>query len=364
MSGSVVSSRRRRTSRPPDRIVDLNALSDRELLGRRLCDLGLRLPGSPLEARVGVLYAELEARGIAFRPHVWLSTEWFAPDGVPGFAIPFYLAHPRLLALEAGYMHEVEGGTERWFRQLLRHETGHALDSAYRLHEWPQWHEVFGPFDAPYYRRYQPRPYSKRFVHNLKEWYAQSHPAEDFAETVAVWLDPHGSWRTRYRGWPAMRKLRYVDRVMHEIAGAPPLVRRKDQVESISTLTLTLAEYYEEKRKRYRMNLRRVYERDLKRLFAARKNGVGSRGAADYLRSARPIIRELVADKTGARLHAIDRVLQDLINCSAELDLVVRRNGNSNGKRESAASVNARQLRRVAAKLSRYLAEGHDRLTR
>ena len=37
---------------------------------------------------------ELAGRGLDFRPHFWLSDEWFCPDGVPGIAIPFYLAHP------------------------------------------------------------------------------------------------------------------------------------------------------------------------------------------------------------------------------------------------------------------------------
>ena len=44
---------------------------------------------------------ELEAKGLHFRPHFWLSDEWFSPDGVPGIAIPFYLAHPRLRAARA-----------------------------------------------------------------------------------------------------------------------------------------------------------------------------------------------------------------------------------------------------------------------
>jgi len=348
-------SRSRSRSRPPGRAPDLSALSDRALLATRLCDLGLRLPGSELQTRVEGLYVELAEHGLTLRPHAWLSTEWFAPDGVPGFAIPFYLAHPRLSALEAQRMGEVEGGTEHWFRQLLRHEAGHALDSAYRLHERPQWRALFGSFDAPYHRRYQPKPYSKRFVRHLENWYAQSHPAEDFAETVAVWLDPGSHWRTRYRNWPAMRKLLYVQRVMREIAGSAPLVRRRDQIEPISALTLTLGEYYEDKRRRYRLNLRQVYERDLKRLFDVRRNGIGGLDAAAYLRQARPALLELVASATGAPRYAIDRLLRELIERSADLDLVV----GSNGMR-----ANGRHTRRVAAQLARYLAEGHATLAR
>jgi hypothetical protein len=156
----VAPSRRKSTLRPRRRVrsPDLNALSERALLGIRLCDLGLHLQGSALQARVDALHRELKGHGLRVRPHAWLSTEWFAPDGVPGFAIPFYLAHPRLTALERQRMGEVEGGTERWFWQLLRHEAGHALDSAFRLHERASWREVFGSFDAPYRLRYRPKP--------------------------------------------------------------------------------------------------------------------------------------------------------------------------------------------------------------
>ncbi len=79
------------------------------------------------------MYGELERRGIHFRPHMWLSEEWFSPDGIPGIAVPFYLAHPRLMRLERRMMRQVEGGNANWMMRILRHEVGHAIDTAYRL---------------------------------------------------------------------------------------------------------------------------------------------------------------------------------------------------------------------------------------
>ena len=58
------------------------------------------------DAEYDRLYDELEARAVMLQPHVWLSEEWFTPDGVAGFAIPFYLAHPRLIKLERVQMLE------------------------------------------------------------------------------------------------------------------------------------------------------------------------------------------------------------------------------------------------------------------
>ena len=114
-------------------------LPDGELLDLRFCDLGLSLTGTVLEERVERLYEELADRGIEFRPHCWLSEEWFSPDRVPGIAIAFYLAHPRLMKLERKMMMEVEGGGESWCLKLLRHETGHALDTAFGLSRRIRW---------------------------------------------------------------------------------------------------------------------------------------------------------------------------------------------------------------------------------
>ncbi|HEU4781669.1 MAG TPA: hypothetical protein VFS58_17450, partial [Steroidobacteraceae bacterium] len=83
-------------------------LSDEQLLGLRFCDLKLKIERSPVAKRVRRLYSELDKRQISFRPHVWLSEEWFSPDGVPGIAVPFYLAHPRLERLERRMMRNVE----------------------------------------------------------------------------------------------------------------------------------------------------------------------------------------------------------------------------------------------------------------
>ena len=173
------------------------------------------------------LYRELDKRQIGFRPHVWLSEEWFSPDGVPGIAVPFYLAHPRLERLERRMMRNVEGGSAESAMRILRHEAGHAIDTAYRLRRRKRWREVFGPASLPYPDTYRARPGSRRYVQHLGEWYAQAHPCEDFAETFAVWLKPNSSWRRTYAQWPAFHKLEFVDELLterprHAPAGAQP----------------------------------------------------------------------------------------------------------------------------------------------
>ena len=88
--------RLRRGRAPTTRRYAWETLSDDQLLGLRFCDLKLTIAGTELERAIERLYGELAMRGIRFRPHCWLSQEWFSPDGIPGIAIPFYLAHRRL----------------------------------------------------------------------------------------------------------------------------------------------------------------------------------------------------------------------------------------------------------------------------
>ena len=148
--------------------------------------------------RVKRLHRELQAHDIVALPHVWLSEEFFNPDGVLGFAMPFYLAHPRLMRLERSQMLEVEGAGEGESRSIFRHEAGHAIDEAYQLHDRERYRDLFGDPGAPYPTSYKPHPESRDFVINLANWYAQAHAVEDFAETFAIWLNPHVDWRSDY----------------------------------------------------------------------------------------------------------------------------------------------------------------------
>jgi len=296
--------------------------ADERLLEVRLCDLGLSIERTPLARYVRRLHAELAARGVRFRPHVWLSTEWFSPDGVPGIAIPFYLAHPRLLRLEARQMLEVEGGTAASCMRILRHEAGHALDTAYRLHARRSWRDVFGRWNDPYPDHYRPQPASRSYVVHLDAWYAQAHPAEDFAESFAVWLQPGSRWRSRYRDWPtALAKLAYVDSIVGQIAGRAALARSRARIEPISALTTTLGEHYARKRERFGRGSADAYDADMRRVFSDEPRYRDRPTAASFLRGLRRELRITLAEWTGTHAYTVDQVLQGMIERCRRLKL-------------------------------------------
>ncbi|MEM7200586.1 MAG: hypothetical protein AAF628_09995 [Planctomycetota bacterium] len=284
-----------------------------DLLDVRLCDLGLVVEGTALQGRIQRLYRELAKAGQRFRPHVWLSTSWFCPDGVPGFGVPFFLAHPRLARIEHRHMLEVEGGSYDWCMKLLRHETGHAIDNAYRLHWRKRWREAFGAFSKPYSRTYQPRPRSRNYVVNLDYWYAQSHPAEDWAECFAVWLQPGSQWRKRYAGWPAKRKLETVDELMAETGPAPARVTSRQRVDSLPRLQLTLREYYARKQDAYAPDGRGELDAQLLRVFSTDPGYRGRATAASFLVKHRQGLRNQVAAATGQYRYVVDQALKEMI---------------------------------------------------
>lgn len=301
------------------------ALTDDELLDLRFCDLGLQIETSPVKSCIDQLYTELANRGLRFRPHCWFGEEWFSPDGIPGVGIPFYLGHRRLKRLEQSLMFEVEGGTARSCMKLLRHEAGHALDSAWRLHTRKSWHRLFGNFKKPYPDYYSPRPQSKHYVLHLDWWYAQSHPSEDFAETFAVWLKPQSTWRRDYRDWPALKKLEYVDELMASISRRAPVTRTRLCVEPVSRLKKTLREHYQQRRQNYGIDVPELFDADLRRLFSHQPSSGRRKTAAALLRKLQPELSRLCARWTGEYPYAIAQIMQEMILRCRELKLYVDR---------------------------------------
>jgi hypothetical protein len=304
-------------------------LPDKELLGLRLCELRLSLRECRLYARVQQLYHELDRAGLAFRPHVWLSEEWFSPDGVPGFAIPFYLGHPRLAQLERSQMLECEGASHAECMKILRHEAGHALDNAFGLHRGPLWRSAFGKFAAPYPEHYNPAPASRDYVVHLNAWYAQSHPAEDFAETFAVWVaDPRRKWERSYKGWAALAKLQAVDAMVSSVRGRTPPNQKRKRVQPLSACRTTLGQHYRRKREFYEVGMPTHYDADLLRLFApddVPEKIPQRQRAAIFLSRIRRGLCKAVSTTTGVHHYTVDQVLRRMIDRARHLNLVLIR---------------------------------------
>lgn len=322
-------------------------LSDEALLDLRIGDLKLQISGSELEERVATLHRDLAAKNIPFQPDCYLTDEWFVLEGKTSIGIPFYLAHPRLKALEQKMMLECEGGTREECLKLLRHEAGHAFFYAYRLQQSRRVKKLFGPSPENPPESYRPKPYSKSFVRHLDNWYAQAEPDEDFAETFAVWLTPDSNWREYYRGWPALQKLKCVEVLMQRLAGKPPLKIKKDRSFASAHSRLKLRGYYARKQKLYAQDYPDFYDRDLNLIFSI--DGSPGESAGEFMRKNRRIIVEKVAQWTGEKKFIVNNLFKKLLDRSRQLKMRLR-----NGQAETLLEISAY----LTSMVSNYLYTG------
>ncbi|HEU5320045.1 MAG TPA: hypothetical protein VFX28_04535, partial [Methylomirabilota bacterium] len=198
-----------------------------------------------------------------------------------------------------------------------------AFNYAYRLYETPEWRQRFGPFQRPYRERYRPVPFDRSFVRHMEGWYAQKHPDEDFAETFAVWLTPGARWRVRYRGWPAMRKLRYVDRVARAVGDTEPSVRLASTDITVEEMNMTVEEFFQ-RQQAAPPAIDVALEHDLPDLLVgARRRGRGLRPAADLIRERRADLVNKLEYWTGVRRRVVRALIDAMADTAERLKLQV-----------------------------------------
>ncbi len=304
--------------------IDLENATEEILLKARIRDLPVNIKGTWLEDCIKELYQELDVKDISFKPECYLADEWLTPDGEPVVGIPFFLAHPALMKLEKQMMLDVEGGTKAWCMKLLRHETGHAINYAYKLYRRKKWQELFGHFHKEYKDTYRFRPYSKSFVKHLEDYYAQYHPDEDFAETFAVWLTPGIDWQNQYKGWKALQKLKYVDELMQQVKDKEPQVKKGKKYWQASRLTSTLGNYYKKKRHAYAEDFHDFHDENLKHIFQEKNQDNKALPLAYKLinKHKRNLINN-VWKWTGEKKYIIDGLLKTLVQRCKDLQLVI-----------------------------------------
>jgi hypothetical protein len=233
---------------------------------------------------------------------------------------------------------EVEGSNVNWLMRILRHEAGHAIDSAYRLRRRAHWRALFGPASRPYRARYRVRPASRRHVQHLGDWYAQSHPTEDFAETFAVWLAPRSGWERRYAAWPALRKLRFVQQLAGELGAHRAPVRCRARIEPLQIDQRTLEQYFRDKQARPRRA--GLVDRLLNHAFTT-ETMAGARGAAALIRAHKPRLLAWMMRATGADRYLAHQILRTVIDRCERFGLHLR------GSQREALATTRVMLRRL-----------------
>jgi len=297
-----------------------------ELMNTPISGLHVAVEGTLLEPHTRRLLREMAAKKIVFQPGFYLTDGWGCPDRVPIIGIPFYLADRRLRRIEEEQTGEVED--EKTVMMLLRHEAGHAVNYAYRLWRNPDWVRLFGAFTRPYREEFRPDRFSRRFVRHIDSYsygrtYAQKHPDEDFAETFAVWLTPRSNWRTRYRSWPAIEKLEFVDAAMRTAGREKPRHLGHRLERPVESMNLLLADYYGQKAARLRRAAQGYVDDKLREIFPP-VGGQSLRPAAALFRERREDLVTRVVRWSGLENEEGEALLAKLEGRCAALGLQYR----------------------------------------
>ena len=293
---------------------ELGAFSDDQLLDLQFRELDIKIEGTELANRIDQLFTELGARNLAFRPHFWLSDEWFSPDGIPGIAIPFYLAHPRLAQLELPRCSRSRAattsgacascGTRPGTRSTT--PTGCACGAAARALR-----QLVGALS----RVYPPRAVQPE-LRAASRSLVRAEPSgrglrRDVRGVAAAGL----ALARAIRGLAGAEEARVRRRAdAGDAAGARSVVERDESIRC-ARLRKTLRQHYRRKRAALRPRRPTFYDRDLRRLFADAPEHAGNMTAA----LPRPDPAAVGARRRAGRIYqyTIDQVLEDMIDRAA-----------------------------------------------
>jgi len=289
----------------------MDEISYQKFLTTRICDFDLDVDES-LGHCVKRLKRELRLRRIHLWPDFYFGNEWGCVNKRISISIPFYYARPELKELEG------DVPTGEGLIKTLRHETGHAVNYAYRLWQRKDTREIFGDFNKKYRDGYLYRvnPWSKSYVRHLHylgdPHYAQKHPDEDWAETFAIWLDPRSHWERKYRNWPnALEKLTYMDRLMKEVAGEEPICLKRKREGEYTAIEETVSEWWGLDGEMLDQELQE-YLNDMNELFVRPANGRRKLLPAWRLirKYARPLTEQVSQWIWGSNRHTVRKSLR------------------------------------------------------
>jgi len=202
----------------------------------------------------------------------------------------------------------------------MRHEAGHVFNYAYRLYTTPEWRRLFGPFFRAYRDEYRPVPFSRNYVRHIEGWYAQKHPDEDFAETFAVWLTPRSAWRRRYKGWPALQKLRYVERVAKALAEVDPIVNTGEVDITPADIDVSVEQFYQQASQEKLARIDIALDAHLPQIFLTRRRKE-SKPAADIVSRHRPELVEKITYWTGVPRPIVSGLIDSICRTCERMKL-------------------------------------------
>ena len=113
-------------------------------------------------------------------------------------------------------------------------------------------------------------------------------------------MTPRSAWRRQYKGWPAIKKLRYVDRIAKSVADIEPIVKTGEVDITPDDMAVTVEQFYQQAAQEQQARIDIALDGHLGQIFLARRRKE-SRPAADIVRRYLPDLVEKITYWTGVR---------------------------------------------------------------
>ncbi len=137
------------------------------------------------------------------------------------------------------------------------------------------------------------------------------------------WLTPRSQWRKRYKGWGALAKLQYVDRIARKIGDVEPIRRRGRTDITVEEMESTVGEFYGLSLPEEIPVKELALDTDLADIFnISPKRHKGVRPAEEMLRQHRKAIIDKVAYWSGVQRPVVKLLVESI--CKRVEDLGLR----------------------------------------
>ena len=298
-----------------------------EILTTPINELGLQVKGTLIDEAIRRTREDLARVGITLNPTFYISNGYGCVAGTTNIAVGFYDCSELLREMNQefrGWRYDPAD-----ILQIMRHEVGHAFCYAYKLYRTKEFRHLFkvkGHFFLTYpeHTGRKPNPWSADFVNPVGDFYAQTHPDEDFAETFSVWLTPEIDWLGQFRSKPgALKKLAYVEKVVADFGRQEPLLNNGGSNAfdlPVDQLSMTAAQFFGVKPSQvnnYRRRATGYVDADLRELFQGPPRILPlKRFRREYRRASRFLrdYKRLLVNRVSYWVNVDDTVVADLID--------------------------------------------------
>jgi len=133
-------------------------------------------------------------------------------------------------------------------------------------------------------------------------------------------VTPRSPWRRQYKGWPAMNKLRYIERVARAVSDVEPIVNTGEVDITPEDMKVTVEQFYQQAASERQARIDIALDAHLGKIFAPRRRRE-SRPAADIVNKYRSELVDNITYWTGVRRPIVRGLIESIARTCERMKL-------------------------------------------